>query len=391
MKKSVICSLISAALALVLCLLFGMSAADGFARAHEQTSILENGNFDITVKNPSAEQVNSSLAAEFEDIEKVVPYYLFLCGVSAGGKSGDESVVLFEDFGSLANTPYNADRIVEGKTETAENSAVADMAFCQKYGVGVGDAVSVAFGKEGTLVEFKVCAVSETSPMEGGEGTLAVQYTGRQKELVEESRTVPLTYTGAFIKCKAQPEETAAALKKTYKPLGIKKDESQFESHSQYEAYLKEFNETDHSYLVKGLSESLQMDDAAANESAARANVWVMTAIAVVGILLIDLFYLFSQRKKVSKAVRDGRALRAARKKYASFWEPLLTAVLGIGVSMLVLGLRNAAAGGAYGFGILLGNFAALLIGIAGAAAAAFAVSLAFVAAARPKKQGISG
>ena len=214
MKKSVICSLVSAALALVLCLLFGMSAADGFARAHEQTSILENGNFDITVKNPSTEQVNSSLAAEFEDIEKVVPYYLFLCGVSAGGKSGDESVVLFEDFASLANTPYNADRIVAGKTETAENSAVADMAFCQKYGVGVGDAVSVAFGKAGTLVEFKVCAVSETSPMEGGGGTLAVQYTGRQKELVEESRTVPLTYTGAFIKCKAQPEDTAAALKK---------------------------------------------------------------------------------------------------------------------------------------------------------------------------------
>ena len=133
------------------------------------------------------------------------------------------------------------------------------------------------------------------------------------------------------------------------------------------------------------------MDDAAANESAARANVWVMTAIAVVGILLIDLFYLFSQRKKVSKAVRDGRALHAARKKYASLWEPWLTAVLGIGVSMLVLGLRNAAAGGAYGFGLLLGNFAALLIGIVAAAAAAFAVSLAFVAAARPKKQGISG
>lgn len=367
-----------------LVVLWGRNPIEQIFWSNTQIGIVEDGNFDITIKNPSLLQVESKLAAEADGISAVVPYYIFVCDIpideDSQKRGAASTVVLFDSFDRLDHTPYNADRILKGSVKHAENSAVVDYAFSKKFGISVGDSLPIVFGKQYQSIRFNVCAIAETNPLEGDGGTVAIQYVGAQKKIVESDREVSLSYAGAYIKCAEAVDRVYQALAENYKPLGIKKSPSQFESYSMYEAYVQDFESRDYAYLVKKVEDSVKTDVARAGLQTAQQDILIVAVLSVAVIVCVNVVYLLLKRKKI----RDNYETK--RKYYTGIFDLLFNFLFAGGVVAGFVAVYASLIAPAYPIGTIMKEFSVVYICITVGAVCGYGLNFLIVWSFQPKR-----
>lgn len=312
------------------------------ALAYKEQKTFEDIGVDVVIQNPGKAQVESELEKEFTDIDSIEPFYLFYCKVN---NNLSEEIVLFDDFDNLENTPYASSRIMKGEIKKESNSVIIDHTMSERYGLDVGDTVWIGFGGKGDGEDFTVCAITFDNILVGDKGSFAVQYTGKQKELVESSRTEELEYSAAYLRAKdGKCEELLAALKDTYLPMADAPDPSDFELDTEYQMFLNNFKNADHSYLVEDTANKMDQEliDGWKNDITFKRN---LTCIFIaLGILLTGLLITSVMRKRI-RSDMEKYSFGTVFKRYAPIWRPLLMLILGVGIiiGMAVINSLNFA------------------------------------------------
>ena len=331
MKKSVISTVLISLAVIFLLFAFSASAINDKATAYNEGSLLGDIGVDILLVSPGREQVANGLVEEFTKIASLEPYYLFSCDIKIGNLSKTEDVVIFDDFSDLDNTPYSSSRIIKGEINSESNSIIIDHNAARRYGLDVGDAIWIGFGRNGDGETFTVCAISENNLIMSDKGSFAIQYAGKQKALVESVRPDGVNYSGVYVRAKADCKEALLTeLKDGYMPMALAPKENDYELEPEYYMAMKEFEATDHSYLVEDVAADADTDLIAGSDKAAASKILVLSALTVVVVLVISALLTFSKRRIIRNAMQQKSFIRVCL-EYAPVLRIIFNIIAGCG------------------------------------------------------------
>lgn len=235
LAKYIWIGIISVFIMTVICaVLLVKGGLDLTADAYNGTSIYNNTECDFVIPSPGVQQVAELRSKPF--IGKVVPYYLMKTGVSSSEKENTENVIAVDDIDDLSVTLYNSERCIKGEAEPY--GAFADYSVAKKFGLSVGDRLTIRFGT--VSYDYTVCGIYETNSLYA-DGALLIHWSAEQKQAVSGSSAFDISYSGAWV---AANDYTAAEryFATEYKPLGRLKDRSEFDSDEAYKNHVDAFN-----------------------------------------------------------------------------------------------------------------------------------------------------
>ena len=208
------------------------------ANKHVFDSMYQDTNIDFIVPSPSKEQVNDEESNPNNGIYTVTPYFLTNLSYKVGDKKISSDVILFPNGEKTENTPYCSTRITDGNSILSSGDAVVDQSFARKYGVSIGERVSLSIMD--LQLEFTITSISEDNLLfDDGSIAVVLHEMDAQKLLSEGA-----SYSAAYVK--ADNYNTCANyLMNEYKPYGRLKPASSFASDDTYNQHYENFMNAD--------------------------------------------------------------------------------------------------------------------------------------------------
>lgn len=299
-----------AVLAILSALTLGGSAISSLSEKYDFESTYTNTTIDFIIPSPNDQQIAELEQSTETGISVIVPYYTTDASVSINSATENKSsIMLFTSAEKMDATPYCSKRILTGVTAQA-GEAVVDHRYAEQYGVAVGD--SITFSILGTAYDFNVVAISETNQSYDS-GSIAVVLSAEQNQSIIEQGA---NYSGAFVVA-TDIEVAEVFLLNDYKPLGRMKDRSDFDSDEAYNQHVENFNAADWSKEITVYADNFSALSVnyLNTETAAKTSIYIICAIAAIGIIGYTICMLASKKIKsalkiVARKTKDWAAIK---------------------------------------------------------------------------------
>ena len=179
---------------------------------------------------------------ELEHINDVFSCRSVFTKILSGNKKISTYFLVLDNISDLGKTMFKESRIKEKNGKFTDKSLIIDEIYAQQNKLSLGDEVTwqITSSDSVTLVVDAICYENELD-----EYRAAVFYLGEQKAIIDRIKGgEPLDVSSAYID--SSDKKATDEYLRSYKPLGMLKSPEDFELYSEYEAYLKSFNEEDY-------------------------------------------------------------------------------------------------------------------------------------------------
>lgn len=217
------------------------------AEKHVFDSMYQDTSIDFIVPSPSNEQISEEESNPKNGIKTLTPFFLTNLSYEVGSKKISSDIILFPNADKINKTPYCSKRIIDGNAELSSGDAVVDQSFANRYGVSIGDKVSLAIIN--LKLDFTITSISEDNLLfDKGSIAIVLRSTDTQTLISEGA-----TYSAAYVE--AENYNTCANyLMNEYKPYGRLKPASAFSSDDTYNQHYENFMNADWSKEITNFS-----------------------------------------------------------------------------------------------------------------------------------------
>jgi hypothetical protein len=295
-------------LAIISSFIFVKNGIDLVASRYNSCSIYENSGCDFIIPSPGDEQVDELQGKDF--INTVVPFYYTQTTTYVGSKSGNDNVIMMDNYELIENTVYCNSRLISGK-EVINHSAMVDYTYAKKYSVQIGDKIKVVFGKN--ICEYEVCGIYEDNIAFSG-GVVLVNWSDQEKQSVISSSSSKLKYSAAWIKANDY-SICENYLLSEYKPLGRLKDRDEFDSDAAYQIHVNAFNTASFASEITDFTNSLKQIDNKTQGYLIRSNVFFAFSIILPVLIIFLKSIVFEYGKEKQKVIRKYLSLAECNRK----------------------------------------------------------------------------
>ncbi len=208
------------------------------AEKHVFDSMYQDTCIDFIVPSPSNEQISDEESNPNNGIKRLTPFFLTNLSYEVGSKKISSDIILFPNADRINNTPYCSKRIINGKSELSSGDAVVDQSYANKYGVSIGDQVSLVI--KDLNLDFTITSISEDNLL-FDKGSIAVVLRSTDTQTLISGGA---TYSAAYVE--AENYNTCVDyLINNYKPYGRLKPASAFSSDDTYNQHYENFMNAD--------------------------------------------------------------------------------------------------------------------------------------------------
>ena len=306
--------------------------------AEKIISVYSDSKIDFVVPSPSVQQLENM--EKEEHINGVYPCYVVYTDFIMGTKNLSTYLMLVDNTEDLEKTMFKSGRIKSDSGALGENSLLIDEVFASQHGLKLGDSVKWSITATQT-VDLVVDRIYYANVIDNNQ--VAVLCQGKQKSIIDEAtKDNPLVPNGAYIDS-SDLEKTDAMLK-GYKPLGRMKSYEDFDTYTEYEEYLADFNSQDHySQITKTLKYELENAPKAQEyeKNAVRYSALFLVMMAVLSILLpLTVDFATKSKSQFVSMRRDGASYKSTMKLLVSskVATALISSAFTVAVSVLMLG-----------------------------------------------------
>lgn len=318
---SVICNLL---LILAFLAIFSKSILTDSAKSGEYNKYYSGNAIDYVISQMTRQQCDELI--ENGSVSSAFLYYTLTTDITSASLKNKQSVLIFENCKDLDNTPFSSERIISSR-KTGEKSAVVDYDFSVRYGVKVGDKITVDLFK--TTITVTIDGIYEND-LTDESGKIAIFYDGYKSE-IDSCFTKGLKFNKAYIRTDNK-SSFEKYLEEEFKPLGalIPFEETTM-TQSRYALYLQDFNEKDYnepSYVKRyDLSDYREITEL---EAVSASNDLTYGIILALLCFVCNMFLLSLYKKKIGVLVGStGTAGKTA-------WVHLVAMMISLVLSVLI-------------------------------------------------------
>ena len=208
------------------------------AEKHVFDSMYQDTSIDFIVPSPANEQISDEESNPDNGIKTLTPFFLTNQSYEVGSKKISSDIILFPNADKINKSPYCSKRIINGNSELSSGDAVVDQSYAKKYGVSIGDRVSLAIMD--LKLDFTITSISEDNLLYD-KGSIAVVLRSTDTQtLISEGAT----YSAAYVEAENY-NVCVNYLMNEYKPYGRLKPASAFSSDDTYNQHYENFMNAD--------------------------------------------------------------------------------------------------------------------------------------------------
>lgn len=227
----------------VLCILLALSISF-FAntyRTTEEKFNIENTYVDFIIQTPGMEQIAE--IQSLNHIDAVTPYYFASCEADIDGKTVKAELYMIEDSTAFSNTLFSEQLLKSGSVPSSNDVIAVDTTIASKYGVSVGDLVTIKSGNGS--VKCEIVAIYEADGRHDS-GMMMALYAGELCTMLNSK--ADLKYSGAYIK--SSDLISTETFLKSFVPTGDLRSRDEFNSDELYNEYLELRKDTDYTQTM---------------------------------------------------------------------------------------------------------------------------------------------
>ncbi len=280
--------------------LFIHPTINSYSNEEYERNFAKYSHVDFDIPSPSFIQIPE--LKNLDHISNVIPYYFLNRDVTFNSTSlSNLGVLFFESFNQLNETMYNPSRVINSSELEFDNPILIDHSFSKKYGLKIGDTLSITF--DGTLVSFQIKTIYEDN-LYYQDSILVGQWNGGQKLLIENQLGRPLNYSGAYV-FSNDKILTKSYLSIDYKPYGRLRDASEFPSQEAYEIHYNAFFNSNYANEISDFNLVRERTFEKANEYRTSGNFNLITASVMIFIISFIQNFSLTLRKSELKYFKN--------------------------------------------------------------------------------------